>query len=220
MDDAPTLLDAEWLVNRIAHALRNPIFAMTLQAETLALQCDDPATRTMLGQLEQMTAIVEDMLLYGRPAQPEPRRLSVEPLFNAIVMEYRQGVRSDPAEVRLHVEPPGLVATWDAEFVKIAVQKVLSNAVEHTPAPHEIMLEVGLEGSEVHVTVADHGEGMDGELVEKAFLPFHPQHSGRPGLGLAIAQKLLRALGGSISIESQINQGTSVHIRLPVESRA
>lgn len=220
MEQAPKAPDAEWLVNRIAHALRNSVFAMTLQAETLALQCDDPAASTLIAQLDHVGKLVEDMLLYGRPTRPRPRRLSLGALFDSLAADGRQGLYGEPAAVQLEIEAPGFVVAWDADMVRAALEKVLINAVEHTPAPHEILLRVDLRGAWVHVDVVDHGEGMVADLVETAFLPFHPQHSGRAGLGLAIAHKLLRALGGSISIESQIGRGTSVHIRLPVESRA
>ncbi len=220
MEEAPKTPDAEWLVNRIAHALRNSVFAMTLQAETLALQCDDPAASTLLAQLEHVGRLVEDMLLYGRPAQPQPRRLSLGALFNSLAADGRQGSYREPAAVQLEIEAPGYVVNWDADIVRAALEKILINAVEHTPAPHEILLRVGLRGAWVHVDVVDHGEGMTSDLVETAFLPFHPQHSGRAGLGLAIAHKLLRESGGSISIESQPGRGTAVHIRLPLESPA
>ncbi len=220
MDEDPTLIDAEWLVNRIAHALKNPVFAMSLQVEALALACDDPATATVLSQLDNMNALLEDMLLYGRPARPEPERVRVAPFLEAIVREYSQGSHLPAADLRLLVEPPGLIATWDAAHVRTVLGKVLSNAVEHTPEPHEIVFRASLEGASVLLTVSDNGEGMDGEMLEKAFLPFHPQHGGRPGLGLAISRKLVRAMGGSIGIESRLGQGTTVHIRLPVEAAA
>ncbi len=54
------------------------------------------------------------------------------------------------------------------------------------------------------------------EILEKALLPFYPQHSGRPGLGLAIADKFARFFGGRIEIESTPNEGSTVKCVLPL----
>ena len=68
----------------------------------------------------------------------------------------------------------------------------------------------------VEFTVTDRGAGIPPEILEKALLPFFPQHSGRPGLGLAIADKFARFFGGRIEIESVPGSGTTVRCILPM----
>ena len=210
-------LDAEWLVNQVAHALRNPIFAVTLQAESLALEYDDPAILDILRQLQGLGHIVEDMLLFGRPVSPDPRTFEARRFLESVAAEHRAGNRYGAAEISLQMAEPELAVRWDEALVRTVLDKVLSNAMQHTEAPHRIGIEVTVEGPSVRIVVSDDGDGIDPELMERIFLPFQPQHHGRPGLGLAIARKLCQAMGGSITLSSTPGRGTTVTIVLPRE---
>ena len=94
---------------------------------------------------------------------------------------------------------------------------MLDNAVQHTEAPHEIRISALADpDGTVTITVSDQGAGIAPEILERALLPFFPQHSGRPGLGLAIAEKFARFLGGRIEIESVQGAGTVARCVLPL----
>jgi len=217
-----TTADREWLVNQIAHALRNPIFAATVQTEALQLRAHDPAgvTKTvesLHGQLQRLSTSIDEMLLFGRPIQSSPEPISVAEVLSSLVTRYRNGDRQEPAEVSVDPVEPGLTAHWDRNVVAIIFERLLDNAVQHTEAPHEIRISAlaGPDGT-VTITVSDQGAGITPEILERALLPFFPQHSGRPGLGLAIAEKFARFLGGRIEIESVQGAGTIARCVLPL----
>lgn len=212
--------DTEWLVNQIAHALRNPIFAAMVQTDAIAMRAasDPTLTRpaaTLAGQLDRLEAILEEMLLFGRPARLAPRRVQVASLLDELATSYAEGTRTEPAEVTVRKVDPALEVDWDPDAVRAVLERLLDNAVEHTEPPHRVELRLSLTDSTVVLEVHDEGHGMAPAILERATMPFFPQHRGRPGLGLAVAHKLATAHGGMLEISSTPAVGTTVTVTLP-----
>ena len=218
--------DREWLVNQIAHALRNPIFAATVQTEALHLRAGDPSAvaktaDSLHEQLLRLSASIDEMLLFGRPIQASFEEVSVAEILGTVVSRYANGDRVDAAEISADEVDPGLTGWWDRNAVIVILERILDNAVQHTDQPHRIRISVATSDDELIVfTVSDNGAGIPQQILEKALLPFYPQHSGRPGLGLAIADKFATFFGGRIEIQSAPDEGTTVRCVLPKRANA
>jgi signal transduction histidine kinase len=216
--------DREWLVNQIAHALRNPIFAASVQSEALQLRIDDRAAvikslDALRGQLERLSETIDEMLLYGRPIRPALEDIDAGETLDAVASRFRAGDRQSPASIEVLGAGSGIVGHWDRGMVVAILERLLDNAIQHTEAPHEITVGVAAHGDDrVELTVEDAGSGMPPDILERAMLPFFPQHSGRAGLGLAVADKLAKALGGRIELESEEGEGTTARCVLPLRS--
>jgi signal transduction histidine kinase len=103
----------------------------------------------------------------------------------------------------------------DRDLLRQAIDNVAANAVRHTHEG-EIALVARDAGTVTELEVRDTGSGMSDEQVGQAFVRFHrTQGSGGIGLGLAIAKEAVEALGGTIELESALNVGTRVRMRLP-----
>jgi two-component system sensor histidine kinase AtoS len=218
-------LDAEWLVNQIAHTLRNPIFAAMVQAEALMVRAEksEGTTRAMQlvhRQLKRLEADLEEMLLYGRPATVNCRRFDLVRLVEQLADIYQIGETEAPAAVEL-VTCGSLDVDLDPDAVRIILDRLVSNSIQHSGPPHPIRIEVSAPDDRTAcLTVIDEGEGIAEDIKEKMFLPFYPQHSGRPGLGLAVASKFAHLLGGRIEIDSVPGRGTVARCTLPISSSA
>jgi signal transduction histidine kinase len=214
-------LDAEWLVNQIAHTLRNPIFAAMVQAEALMVRVEkSDATTKAIGlvhrQLKRLEGDLEEMLLYGRPATASHRRFDLVRLVEQLVDIYQIGETEAPAEVEL-TSCGSLEVDLDPDAVRIILDRLVRNSIQHTEPPHLIRIDVSApDERSACLTVVDEGEGIADDIKEKMFLPFFPQHSGRPGLGLAVASKFAHLLGGRIEIDSEPGRGTTARCTLPV----
>ncbi len=218
--------DPEWLANQIAHTLRNPIFAAMVQAEALMVKADTNeatarAIRLIHRQLKRLEANINEMLLYGRPTRLSPRQAELVSVVEQAVASLRSREREEPADVRFESSVPHLVVDLDPDAVKIIIERLVVNAIQHTPPPHKV--QVGLDGDVgrnlLTVTVRDQGEGIPDSIKDEMFLPFYPQHSGRAGLGLSVASKFAHAIGGRIEIESEEGVGTTARCILPIEPR-
>jgi len=217
-------LDSEWLVNQIAHALRNPIFAALVQAEALVLKAGERediarSANMVLGQLKRLEGDIDEMLLLGRLAKKNIRRADLTPVLNGLTEAFRVGLHSEPAEVRLHMDPGPFEITGDPDAIQLILERLLRNAVEHTDPPHIVDLEVDRPTADtVRLTVRDHGHGIADELHEQVFVPFYPQHAGRPGLGLSVAAKFAHAMSGRIELETEKDEGTVARVFLPADA--
>ena len=111
----------------------------------------------------------------------------------------------------------------DPRILKQIVINLLSNAVKFTPSGGCVGLQVAVDPlSGLELTVANSGIGIPSNLVEKVFEPFQQAEAatsrryGGTGLGLAIVKRYVDLLGGEIAIDSEVDKGTTVTVRLPV----
>jgi len=213
----------EALVNQIAHDIRNFAFAMGLQAELGARRALDPLACTqhfeaVLRQVDKLKAYLEHLLLYGRPFRPQPE--SLDPV--AFVRETAQQVAAalspqEPPPVIQVVAPSDIGRVfWDRRGIHAALAALLDNALRSAPSPPPVQVMVEGAGEGVRITVRDEGSGVDAATLAALRLPMAVRRPGGAGLGLAIARKMIRAHGGTLSIASSA-EGTSVCLEIPRE---
>jgi len=115
----------------------------------------------------------------------------------------------------------GLSASLDATMLKQILTNLLSNALKYSAAESTVRLEVDLQSTVVIFKVVDQGIGIPTQDLEHLFEPFYRGHNVNKvpgsGLGLAIVKRLVEMLKGQISVESQLDQGTTFTVVLPLE---
>lgn len=121
-------------------------------------------------------------------------------------------------ETVVHGEP--FVVQSDAQRLRQVVTNLLSNAIKFTRVG-SVSVHIAFSGVDLCLDVVDTGIGMPEEELSRIFEPFHQVESGRAreaggtGLGLAIAKELTTLLGGTISVESRVGEGTTFHLLFP-----
>jgi signal transduction histidine kinase len=104
----------------------------------------------------------------------------------------------------------------DRRAIKTIFDNLLVNAVRYTPEGGEIVLEGEERKRFVQFTVRDTGKGIAAERLGKIFDRFSSSSEGGTGLGLALTRRLVESMGGQISVESRLGQGTTFRFTLPV----
>lgn len=113
----------------------------------------------------------------------------------------------------------------DRERLTQLLYILLDNAMKYTPEKGEISLSIHLSGKGVIIAIKDNGIGMTPEQAERVFDRFYRVDKGRSremggtGLGLAIADWIVKAHGGTISVESRPGQGSTFTIFLPIQEK-
>lgn len=121
------------------------------------------------------------------------------------------------AEVKLALKQVPLTMGYPGNFSQV-ILNLLVNAAQAIKEFGEIELSVCQEGGEILIQVSDNGCGMSADAIDRIFDPFFttkPVGEGT-GLGLAISLGIIKKHNGSISVESEPNQGTTFSIRLPI----
>lgn len=113
---------------------------------------------------------------------------------------------------------------YDADVMEKILNNLLSNAFKFTPSEGTIILSVTSEYNILKITVTDTGKGIPKEEQTEIFSPFYQARNTSEdgqlgtGLGLSLVKELSRLHGGSIDLQSEENEGTSITISIPVEN--
>ncbi|MEQ1504761.1 MAG: ATP-binding protein [Myxococcota bacterium] len=211
------------MLAQITHEVRNPLNAMSLNAEMLAEEIEqvDPdhhtdardLLATVAGEIERLTQVTGHYLqLARRPkAKLAPERLGdlVADVVRLLHAELDQaGVALEVAEEPL---PAQLV---DGNQLRQALLNVVRNAVE--AGARRLRLRLGQVGDEVHLALVDDGPGMTAAEIDRAFDPFWSTKTTGTGLGLAITRQILEDHDGTVRVTSDPGAETVVTLVLPV----
>ena len=101
-----------------------------------------------------------------------------------------------------------------------ALRNIVQNAVDAMPTGGKLRLTSALVDGFVELSISDTGEGIAPEHLEDIFQLYFTTKEDGNGVGLPLALRAVDLHGGTLNIESKLNQGTSVRIRLPLEDRA
>jgi PAS domain S-box-containing protein len=213
----------------VSHELRTPLTVIQLELARLER---DPDTALTERQRERVTkvhtatrrllALVESLLDY---TQVDTQRLQVEleavdvtALVADVLEELRPRADAKGLEVRLELES-GVRLRTDARLLRLILANLADNAIKFTEAGH-VAVRLGQRDGLVRLEVVDTGPGIPTEAQRRIFEPFEQleparhKHTPGVGLGLALVQRLVETLGGSIELESSPGQGTTVSVAL------
>jgi len=227
----PTVQTSEEMLERIAeiaagaaHELNNPLTVISGRAQLLKQQETDTTKKLMLEQItektEQAYEIVGQLMSYARPAKPNIRTVSPLIMLNNCIEKVNARYLDEPVDVTIDSSIENLSdIEVDSEQVIEALAQIIFNALESYESGNGPVI---ISGSEhiagfVEIRVQDQGCGMSEQTMQKAAEPFYSDKpAGRQrGMGLALAASIIANNGGKISLESQIDKGTTVYIRLP-----
>ncbi len=131
-------------------------------------------------------------------------------------LAYRESIKLE-GQVESDVDP----VLMDTQAIGRVLNNLIGNALRHTHSGGAIEVRVRRTGRGVEVTVSDTGEGIRAEDLPHIFERFYRgeksrnRGTGGAGLGLAIAQGIVRAHGGDIRVESEVGKGTQFTFHIP-----
>jgi signal transduction histidine kinase len=226
--EAADKLKSAFMAN-VSYELRVPLTSISGFAEMLAGGYAGPLADTgkeyvqaILDSVARLSALIDDVLdLTQSEAGSLP--LAQDPVDIGKVAGEAAAIAGETAKARdieLAVDlSSDLVVTGDARRLRQALDHLLDNAVAYTGAGGRVLIKGLDRGDEVEIVVSDNGEGMSAEECARAFDPFHSggkaeRRSGL-GLGLPLTRQFIEAHGGTISLTSEPDHGTTVVVRLP-----
>lgn len=205
----------------LAHEVRNPLSAINLDLQRLTERTSDPGTAEAVGQVLRAVARLNTSVTgalrlarSGRVAQ-EAVDLSV-PLMAAI--------RSTEGEFRARqtqLECPGLgsapiTVRGDAAALEQVFLNLLLNSAQALAPEGRAGVELLTGERDVTVSLWDTGRGIPADDLLRVREPFFTTRPEGTGLGMTVAQRIVDAHGGDLTIESEVGRGTTVRVRLPL----
>lgn len=211
------------LLSDVAHELRTPLATIDAYLEGLADGVVDPTAETwqlLRNEARRLGRITEDLT---KVSQAEERQLDLrlQRVAALALLETAAGAAA-PAyaakavDLQISSGEQGLYVRVDTDRLGEVLANLLANALRHTPAGGTVTLSVERTDSNVLLTVADTGDGLAADDLERVFERFYRADSSRSrdqggsGIGLAIARSLVEAHGGRLWAESP-GRGRGAH---------
>lgn len=218
------------LIAEIMHELKTPMMAITastdlLMYEQIKGEQRQELVRTIQQEVRRLARMTQDYLDLARI---ESGRLNLEhDLVDlvGVIHEVMHIQRPQATNRRLTLQYEGEanapVILGDADRLKQVLLNLVSNAIKYNREGGKITIRLDCLNGDVRLSVQDTGEGIAPEHVERLFQRFYrvpgsESKSEGSGLGLSIAQRIVEAHGGRITVESTLGQGTTFYCWFPV----
>ena len=214
-------------ISSVSHELRTPLTAIKGWSETITYSPDDPeiiakGMRVITGETERLSNMVEELLDFSRM---QSGRLTVimdkmDPLaeLGDAVLMYVQKAKREGIALEYN-EPEYLpVIVGDKNRLKQVFVNVIDNAIKYSDEGDTVTVDAYTDEKCICISVADTGCGIKAADLPKIKTKFYKANLTRrgSGIGLALADEIVKMHGGTLDIDSEENVGTTVLIKLPI----
>jgi two-component system, OmpR family, osmolarity sensor histidine kinase EnvZ len=201
----------------ISHDLRTPLARLRLETE-MSVE-DEEAKRNMAMDIDQLDAIIDKFMDYARPGETE-----LVPVHVSTLIDREAGVFRDPSQVKVSSRVPiGVMVMADETELGRVFLNLFENARRYGRGTYSGIAEVTVSavktGNWIIISVRDHGPGVAPEKLAQLTTPFFRGDAARTaatgaGLGLAIVEKAMQRMGGSLELANAPDGGLIAHLRL------
>jgi len=224
-----------YFLAQISHEIRTPLNGVLgtvdLMDQTSLTEEQQNYVEIIQSSGKSLLTLVNDVLDYSKieagKMSVQEEQIEVHDLARHQVELFRSHASQKDIEFTLHIEPN--VPKWvqsDSQRIRQVWSNLISNAIKFTDAGHvrvHLSVELVRGANLLSFTVKDSGIGISANEVSNLFNAYQQVDLGKrrvyggTGLGLAICKELIELLGGSISVESRLNQGSEFKVLLPLK---
>jgi signal transduction histidine kinase len=212
----------------VAHEIRNPLagIAGAIEIITKDFPPDHPDREVLEDlrcEVRRIEKVLTDLLAYARPKPPHFKPASLKETVARTVQIARQQTGNKKVEFSIQI-PSSLPAfRLDPEQLQQVLLNLVLNGIQAIEKEGVIGIAAVLNPSGapnrpdvVEISVHDTGRGIPTENLERIFRPFYTTRHGGTGLGLSLCRRIVSQHGGTVSVESEVNQGSRFVVRLPL----
>jgi len=217
-------------ISMISHEYRTPLQAVLLSAEILQKHYDrltseqrDMQYRRIARAVEDMATMLDNVILYNRLSRASERvnfeTVKVKPYFEGVIRDFELYYH-DKAKIVSKTKFKVQEAKVEQRLLQLILSNLISNAIKYSRSEPVVEIEVEVSKDSIKLVIADNGIGIPEEELPLVFEPFYRGKNTKliagTGLGLSIVKNSVDLLGGQISVESKLNEGTKFTIEIPI----
>jgi len=214
------------LAVQIAHEINNPLAGIKNSFLLIkgAIADNHPYhryVRLINKEIQRISDIIRQMFDLYRPNKTTANKFLFEDVLCEVVRLVKFNCHDHNIIISIDNCENGVVVKLPEAPLRQALFNIVKNAVEASPSGAEVRIAATMAEDALKLTVSDHGRGIPEEAKPKIFEPFFTtkgsQQAAGLGLGLSISKEIIEGMGGTISFESKMEQGTVFSIVIPIE---
>jgi PAS domain S-box-containing protein len=213
-------------IRDVSHEFRTPLSGINVATYLLRKRRDpehiDEYTRRVEEHSRELMRLVETLLTMSRldsESELPFDRVDINETVDKLVQNMADDAREKGVSIRQNLDSGFPDAVANMHYILTALEKVLDNAIRHTPEGGTITLSTRADDDEIIIEVRDTGEGIPPDIMPHIFDRFYrgdTAHSTRGfGLGLAIVKRIIDMHEGEIAVQSEFGKGACFTIKLP-----
>ncbi len=210
------------MAKQVAHEIKNPLTPMKLALQHLRQTYRDKVenfdevfeevSQMVIRQVDALSRIASEFSSFARMPKARLEKCSVNDVLREAIYLFEQDER---VRIETHLEQhlPPIMA--DREELRRAFINIIRNGIQAMNNEGRMIVTSAKLEHDIEVRIQDFGCGIRNEIKDKLFQPNFSTKTDGMGLGLAIVKKTIEDLNGGISIESKLDEGTTVILHIP-----
>jgi signal transduction histidine kinase len=204
----------------IAHELKNPLSiiksSLDVLKNDLALTSDNTMVYYIEDEIMRLNRLIGDFLIFARPVAPSFCHTDLNALLKEILTRFELQKTGTTCEIRVDIPSAPCHAYVDPDLLIRAMGNVIKNALEANGNKGVVQVTATRRVDVWTTEIADDGDGIAPENIDKIFNPFFTTRAKGAGLGLAYTSQAIKAHGGVISVENRVEGGARFRVEIPV----
>jgi two-component system, NtrC family, sensor kinase len=208
------------MMAHISHEIKNPLatiggFAAQLERQTALPEDCRHRLKLIRQEVQRLEKFLADLTTFTRGMQPQKTRGDLLAVVREVAELMEASFKERNVVFDLQTLQPVPEFFFDSGQMRQVFLNLFKNAVEAMPQGGRLTVTAAVADGNLVLQVADTGQGIAPENLQKLFTPFFSTKEGGTGLGLTICRGLIVQHHGEISLDSEVNRGTTCTIRLP-----
>ncbi|KIL35515.1 histidine kinase [Cohnella kolymensis] len=202
----------------MAHEIRNPLTAMQgfMQLSKSQSYNIQPWFDLIMNEIKRMNELTAEFLQFSKPHISNMRPESMAKCIDRVVFLTESQATSRGHYLTVSNVEESVLVKMDRDKVVQVLLNLIRNAMEAMIEPGHIYVRARQVNKEVVVDIQDTGTGMPDDILQNIFNPFYTTKENGTGLGLSICYKIVQDHGGSLSVQSTVDEGSVFTVKLPV----
>lgn len=214
---------------KVAHEIRNPLSSISLNAELLEDEIQSYENidkkealvllNSMIREIDRVTSLTDEYLQFSRLPEPHPIKGDLVELIRDSMELLVKELSRKKIKFEFKYPQRATQVRYDRAQMRRVLLNIIRNAIEAMPKGGKLTIEIDKAEHHALIDIIDTGIGIPEEKVAQIFDPFFTTKDFGTGLGLTISQQIIQEHGGSIHCQSQLDQGTTFRIELPLDQK-
>lgn len=219
-------------VANVSHEFKTPLtsiqgFAQAILDKTVHTSKDTKnAVQVILEETDRLNFLVNDLLTLAKldagTIKLEMREVALNPIINSIIEKFAFQIDAKKLQINLELTQPNVIL-GDGERIVQVFNNLIDNAIKFSHMGGEVLISDQADPEFAVISVKDNGIGISKDETEKIFSRFYQADQSRRkksprsvGLGLSIAQQIVRAHQGALAVQSEPGRGSRFMVKLPL----